>query len=108
MMGKNIGEPIRIKYARGSGTSIRTNTVTLELLERPLPDGRKLIQNLFQMDISELNNEVAQKYGFDRAYPVLIIVDTESRGMADMTGLRSDNFSSARLHSKIEKASPAS
>ena len=39
MMDKDIGEPIKIKYARPAGSSAKTETVTLTLLERPLPDG---------------------------------------------------------------------
>ncbi|MBN1974687.1 MAG: trypsin-like peptidase domain-containing protein [Sedimentisphaerales bacterium] len=88
MMSKDIGEPIKIKYARREGNSAKTDTVTLTLLERPLPDGRKLAQKFFQMDVSNLDNKAAQKFGFDSAYPVLIINDTDNSGMADNVGLK--------------------
>ena len=83
MMNKNIGEPIEIKYASGT----QTKTATLKIQERPLPDGRKLAQDFFQMDVSELNDRIARQFRFESAYPIMIIVDTESRGMADIVGL---------------------
>lgn len=88
MMSKDVGEPIKIKYARDEGRSIKTNTVTLTLLERPLPDGGKLANNFFGMDVSNLDNKAAQKFGFDSAYPVLIILGTDKNGQADSAGLR--------------------
>lgn len=87
MMSKNIGEPINIKYARDSGGSVKTNTVTLKMQERPLPDGKKLVQDFFQMDVSVLTEPVAKKFGFESAYPVLIITDAQAGGIAEVTGL---------------------
>jgi len=87
MMSKNIGEPIKIKYARASGSSVKTDTVTLTIQDRPLPDGRKLAQDFFGMNISVLTNQVAKKFGFESAYPVLIIVETQDSGVADTAGL---------------------
>jgi serine protease Do len=88
MMSKDIGEPINIKYARGEGSSVKTGTAVLKLLERPLPDGHKLALSFFQMDVSNLDNKAAQKFSFESAYPVLIINDTLSRGVAEAVGLK--------------------
>ncbi len=88
MMSKDIGEPINIKYARGDGNSAKTGTAVLTLLERPLPDGRKLAQNFFQMDVSNLDSKAAQKFSFESAYPVVIITDVSSKGVADSVGLK--------------------
>ena len=88
MMSKDIGEPINIKYARGEGSSAKTGTVTITLLERPLPDGRKLALGFFQMDVSNLDSKAAQKFDFESAYPVLIITDVLSKGVAEAVGLK--------------------
>ena len=88
MMGKNIGEPIEIRYARGEGSSAKTDTVTLRILERPLPDGQKLAQSFFQMTVSNLDDRAAKQFGFESAYPVLIITATENNGTADTVGLK--------------------
>ena len=88
MMGKDIGEPIKIKYARGTGASAKTDTVTLKLLERPLPDGRRLAQNFFQMTVSNLDDKAAKQFSFESAYPVLIITGTDNNGTADTVGLK--------------------
>ncbi len=87
MMSKNIGEPINIKYARDSEGTVKTDAVTLKILERPMPDGKKLAQDFFQMDISVLTDQVAKRFGFESAYPVLIITDMQAQGIADTTGL---------------------
>ena len=87
MMSKNIGEPIKIKYARGSGSTVKTDTVTLTIQDRPLPDGRKLVKDFFKMDVSILTDQIAKRFGFESAYPVLIITDTQEKGIADTTGL---------------------
>ncbi|MEJ2648898.1 MAG: trypsin-like peptidase domain-containing protein [Sedimentisphaerales bacterium] len=92
MMGKNIGEPIRIRYARGTGVSAKTNTVTLRMLERPLPDGNKLAQNFFQMSVSNLDDKAAKQFGFESAYPVLIITSTSDNGTADTVGLKAGDL----------------
>ncbi len=88
MMSKDIGEPIKIEYARGEGSSVKTNTVTLKLLERPLPDGKKLAQNFFRMTVSNLDDRAAKQFGFESAYPVLIITATDNNGTADTVGLK--------------------
>jgi serine protease Do len=87
MMNKEIGEPIEIKYIKPEALISRTKTVELSILERPLPDGRKVAMNIFQMDVSELNETVAKKFGYMNAYPILIITGVQSNGMADEIGL---------------------
>lgn len=86
MLDKQIGEPIEIKYLKQE-TSARIRSVRLTMQARPLPDGRILVSDFFQMEVSELNRRVARKFGFDSAYPVLIITQVESQGIADRAGL---------------------
>ena len=92
MMGKDIGEPISIKYARGSGNSMKTGTVKLTILERPLPDGKKLAENFYQMTVSDLDSRAAKQFGFESAYPVLIITATDNNGTADAVGLKAGDL----------------
>ena len=87
MMGKQIGEPIDIKYVTPGGARLRTRNVRLTMLARPLPDGRKRVSDFFQMEVSELTQRVAQRFGFNSAYPVLIVTKVEPGGVADRAGL---------------------
>jgi len=87
MMHKEIGEPIEIKYVRLQGLQPETRTVRLTMEAKPLPDGRKLAEEFFQMEISELTDAVARKFGYDKAYPILIITDAERQGVAAQAGL---------------------
>ena len=87
MMGKQIGEPIEIKYIRPTDTRLRTRSVRLTMLARPLPDGRKLVSELFQMEVSELTQRVARKFGFESAYPILIVTGVDSEGAGGRAGL---------------------
>jgi len=59
----------------------------LAMLPRPLPDGRKLVSEFFQMEVSELTDRIARKFGFRSAYPILIVTDIERGGIAERTGL---------------------
>lgn len=86
MMHKQIGEPIEIKYLT-PGARLRTRSVRLTMLARPLPDGHKLVSDFFQMEVSELTERVARKFGFDSAYPVLIVTRVDPGGIAGRTGL---------------------
>ena len=86
MMDKQIGEPIEIKYLT-PGTRLRTRNVKLTMQARPLPDGPMLASDFFQMDVSELNERVARKFGFDSAYPVLIVTQVDPDGTAKRAGL---------------------
>jgi serine protease Do len=86
MIDKQIDEPIEIKYLKPSDNS-RTRSVRLTMKARPLPDGRILVSDFFQMEVSELTRRVARKFGFDSAYPVLIVTQVESQGIADTAGL---------------------
>jgi S1-C subfamily serine protease len=52
-----------------------------------LPDGRQLVSQFFQMEVSELTDQVARKFGFQSAYPILIITDIERGGIADKARL---------------------
>ena len=51
------------------------------MLARPLPDGRKLVSEFFQMEVSELTQRVARKFGFESAYPILIVTGVDSEGV---------------------------
>lgn len=92
MMHKEIGEPIEIKYVRLKGLRPETRTVRLTMEAKPLPDGRKLAQEFFQMEISELTDSAARKFGYDKAYPILIITDAERQGVAAQAGLASGDL----------------
>jgi serine protease Do len=87
MMGKEVGEPIEVTYVKSSATPLRSRTVKLTMQPRPLPDGRQLVSGFFQMEVSELNDQVAHKFGFQGAYPILIVTAVERGGIADKTGL---------------------
>jgi len=87
MMHKEIGEPIEIKYVRLQGLRPETQTVRLTMEAKPLPDGSKLAKEFFQIEISELTDSVARKFGYDKAYPILIITDAERQGVAAQAGL---------------------
>lgn len=87
MMHKEIGEPIIIKYVRPEALRLQSRTAKLTLAARPLPDGRKLAKEFFQMDVSELTGPVARKFGYQSAYPVLIITDVEPDAAAAQAGL---------------------
>ena len=88
MMGKEIGEPIKVTYIRPTTSRLRKQTVELTIQYRPLPDGRRLISRFFQMQVSELTDRVARKFGFQSAYPILIVTEVERGGIADQTGLK--------------------
>jgi len=86
MMGKKIGEPIEIEYLKPDARS-QIRSVRLTMQARPLPDGRILVNDFFQMAVSELNERVARKFGFDGAYPVMIVTRVDPDGIADRAGL---------------------
>lgn len=92
LMGKEIGEPIRVTYVKPADSSLRSRTVELTMKARPLPDGRMLVKGFFQMEVSELTDRVARKFGFQNAYPILIITDTERDGMAQKVGLEAGDL----------------
>jgi len=87
MMNKAVGEPIRLTYVR-PGDGARTRQTQLSLLPRPLPDGQALARTYFQMDVSELTAAVARRFDFQNAYPILIVTDVASQGIAAQIGLR--------------------
>jgi len=87
MMDKDIGEPIQVKFVKPAVKPLKSRTVKLKMLSRPLPDGRKLVSEFFQMEVSELTNRVARKFGFESAYPILIVTGVERGGIAEKTGL---------------------
>jgi len=87
MMGKEVGEPIEVTYVKSSDVPLKSRTVKLAMLPRPLPDGRQLVSQFFQMEVSELTDQVARKFGFQSAYPILIVTGIERGGIADKTGL---------------------
>jgi len=87
MMGKEIGEPIKVAYVRPTASRLRKQTAELTIRHRPLPDGRRLVSRFFQMRVSELTERVARQFGFQSAYPILIVTDIERGGIADQAGL---------------------
>ena len=87
MMDKEIGEPITIKYVKPEDPRPASRSVQLTMVARPLPDGRELAKEFFQMEISELTDSVARRFDFEHAYPILIITDVERDGVAAQRGL---------------------
>jgi serine protease Do len=87
IMDKEVGEPIEVAYVRPGPAGLQSRTVKLTMEPRPLPDGRKLVNQFFQMDVSELTEAVARKFDFESAYPILIVTDVQPRGIAQQAGL---------------------
>ena len=87
MMDKEIDEPIEVTYVKSDDMPLKSRTVKLKMLSRPLPDGRLLVNQFFQMEVSELTDRVARKFGFQSAYPILIVTGVERGGIAEKTGL---------------------
>ena len=87
MMRKQIGEPIEIGYVRPAQLPLEIKTARLTLADRPLPDGAKTAQAFFQMQVSELTRQVARRFGFEEAYPVLIVTEVAPGGEAARVGL---------------------
>jgi serine protease Do len=92
MINKEIGQPIAIKYIRPKDPFPETRLAQLTMVARPMPDGRKLARVFFQMEVSELTEQVAQKFEFQRAYPILIITNVEPGGVADRAGLQAGDL----------------
>ncbi len=88
MMNKDVGEPIRVTYIRPGEAKPAARVVDLALLPRPLPDGRLLARNFFQMEVSELTAAVARRFDFQNAYPILIVTDVDAQGIAGQTGIQ--------------------
>ena len=92
MMNKEVGEPIRLAYVRPQQDHPQSRVVKLTLRPRPLPDGRLLTKQYFQMEISPLTVAVARRFDFESAYPILIVTDTDPAGMAGRAGIRSGDL----------------
>jgi len=92
MMDKEVGEPIEVTYVKTSAAPLRSRTIKLTMQPRPLPDGRRLVSEFFQMEVSELDDRVARKFGFQSAYPILIITGIERNGMAEKVGLEAGDL----------------
>jgi serine protease Do len=92
MMGKEVGEPIEVTFVKTSAAPLKSRTVKLAMLPRPLPDGRQLVSQFFQMDVSVLTDRVARKFNFESSYPILIITGVERGGVANKTGLKAGDL----------------
>jgi serine protease Do len=95
MIDKEVGQPIRLTYVRPGERNPKGRTVELALLPRPVPDGRALAKDLFQMDVSELTAAVARRFNFESAYPILIVTAVEAGGSAS----RADKSAGVRASS---------
>ena len=87
MIGKDVGEPIRLSTVRPGGPDPKPRSVELAMLPRPIPDGRRLAGEFFQMEVSELTAAVARRFNFESAYPILIITGVDAGGTAARTGI---------------------
>jgi len=92
MMHKDVGEPIRLTCVKPDEARPVPREIELALLPRPLPDGRVLARDYFQMDVSELTAAVARRFDFQSAYPVLIVTDVDSGGAAAQTGIQAGDL----------------
>jgi serine protease Do len=86
LMNKQVNEPINIEYVKPKAPE-KILVAKLEMLARPLPDGKKLVDDFFQMEVAELNRDMAQRFGFDRAYPVLVVTGVRDDGAASQSGI---------------------
>lgn len=87
MIDKDVGEPIRLTAIRPNDANPKPRSVELAMLPRPIPDGRRLAGEYFQMDLSELTAAVARRFNFESAYPILIITDVDAGGAAARAGI---------------------
>ncbi len=87
LMDKEVGQPIEVTYVRPTAARLQAHTAKLVIQPRPLPDGRKLVNQFFQMDVSELTESVARKFDFESAYPILIVTDVQPKGVGREAGL---------------------
>ena len=92
MIDKEIGEPIRLKYVRDKRGKQQVDTVQLTLSPRPLPNGALLAQQYFQMAISPLTADVAHRFDFESAYPILIITAVDPDGVAARADLHTGDL----------------
>jgi serine protease Do len=88
MMSKEIGKPMVIEYIRPAEQAGRTRQAKLTIEPRPLPDGRKLAEKFFQMQVSELTESVARGFGYQGAYQILVLTDVAKGGQAARAGLQ--------------------
>jgi serine protease Do len=88
IMQKQIGQSVTITYTCLSDKNPKEKTAKLKLVEKPLPDAKILTEKFFQMQISELTERIAQKFGYNQAYPILIITKVLENGSAAETGLK--------------------
>jgi len=87
LMNKEVGEPIRIEYVKPGSLAASSKTADLTLESRPLPNGPALVSEFFQMNVSMLNDQMARKFDFQNAYPILIVTEVARDGMAAKVGL---------------------
>ena len=92
MMHKEVGEPIRLTYVRPGDPKSVNHVVELTMLSRPLPDGRLLARQYFQMQVQPMTTDVARRFNFESAYPILVVTDVESGGAADQAGLHNGDL----------------
>jgi serine protease Do len=92
MMHKEVEEPIRLTYIRPPDPKAAKHTVELKLLPRPLPDGQALAHQLFQMQVQLMTADVARRFNFAGAYPILIVTNVEPSGVAARAGLRAGDL----------------
>ncbi len=87
MKDKQIDETIELEFAEQDGQNLTIKKAKLKLEEKPLPDGRELARRFFQMEVSELTDRVARKFGFEGAYPILIVTGVNPKGVAGQAGI---------------------
>jgi serine protease Do len=88
IMDKDVGEEIHIKYHKTGDDQGKEYDAKLTLAPRPVPDGVKIAEELFQMRVSPLDDDVAREFEFAQSYPVLIVTNIAEGGVADETGLQ--------------------
>jgi serine protease Do len=92
MMHKEVDDPIRLTVVRPNDPKAAQHVVNLKLAARPLPDGQQLAKQFFQMRVELMTADVAHRFKFASAYPILIVTAVDSGGAAARAGLRSGDL----------------
>jgi len=92
MMHKEVGEPIRLTCVSPGAANPGSRIIELAMTPRPVPDGGRLAQKYFQIEISELTAAVARRFNFESAYPILIVTAVDPRGVAAQAGLQAGDL----------------
>ncbi len=83
LIGKDIDEPIEIDFLRGK----KSKSTRLAMEYRPIPDGNELASEFFGFTARLLDETMAEQFGFEEAYPILIITQVVSDSPSGKAGI---------------------